>query len=192
MTTITPDLLRPDDPVATDNYLTHTHGIRSWLLTLDHKRIGIMYLVATLTAFFVGGVFALIIRTQLLVPNGAIFTTVNAYDHYNQMFTLHGAIMVFLVLIPAIPASLGNFALPVMLGAKDVAALSAYLDSTQPIAALTSSQTRGRTPAGGEVDGGDPQVVANRAAKYHADQHAVGIAVTTAQAVDFVIANPAA
>jgi phage I-like protein len=78
------------------------------------------------------------------------------------------------------------------LGKSNLAALTAYLDTAQPIAALSSTQTRGRKPAGGDIDGSDPAEVANRATKYQADQAAVGIAVTTAQAVDFVIANPAA
>ncbi|MCL2645950.1 MAG: cbb3-type cytochrome c oxidase subunit I [Phycisphaerales bacterium] len=107
--------------MTTANYLTHPRGIRSWLLTLDHKRIGIMYLVSTLAAFSLGGLFAMIVRTQLLSPNGAIFTVAKDYDHYNQMFTLHGAIMIFLVLIPGVPGALGNFVLPLMLGARDVA-----------------------------------------------------------------------
>ena len=106
-----------DPPV--DNYLTYTRGILSWVLTLDHKRIGIMYLGAVLFSFFIGGVFALLVRTELLTP-GATIPGVDA-DTYNQFFTLHGAIMVFLVIIPSIPAALGNFILPVMLGAKDVA-----------------------------------------------------------------------
>ena len=104
-----------------DNYLTHTRGIASWLFTLDHKRIGVMYLVSVLTSFLLGGIFALVIRTQLLTPTGAVFTTNEQYDTYNQMFTLHGAVMIFLVLIPGIPGALGNFVLPIMLGAKDVA-----------------------------------------------------------------------
>ncbi|MDG2423898.1 MAG: cytochrome c oxidase subunit I [Phycisphaerales bacterium] len=100
-----------------DNYLTHSRGLLSWILTLDHKRIGLMYLVSVLGAFFMGGVFALLVRTQLLTPQG----TIMEQDQYNQAFTLHGAIMVFLVIIPSVPASLGNFVLPIMLGAKDVA-----------------------------------------------------------------------
>ena len=110
-----------------DNYLTHTRGIASWIFTLDHKRIGIMYLVSILTALFMAGVFAMLIRTQLLVPTGLLFhksataTTADVFRTYNQVFTMHGAIMVFLVLIPGIPAALGNFVLPIMLGAKDVA-----------------------------------------------------------------------
>src|SRR5262249_4841817 len=70
------------------------------------------------------GIFAELVRTQLLVPEGALFhstSTYDAYKTYNQIFTLHGAIMIFLVLIPGIPAALGNFVLPIMLGAKDVA-----------------------------------------------------------------------
>jgi heme/copper-type cytochrome/quinol oxidase subunit 1 len=76
-----------------------------------------MYLVSVLTAFFFGGILAMLIRTELLTPNADFFTQ----DQYNQMFTLHGAIMVFLFIIPVIPAALGNFVLPIMLGAKDVA-----------------------------------------------------------------------
>ena len=118
MTTI--DATRPIDLASRpDNYLTHTRGFLSWALTLDHKRIGVMYMVAVLCSFFVGGVFALLVRTELLTP-GMTIPGVTA-DVYNQLFTLHGAIMVFLVIIPSIPAALGNFVLPIMLGAKDVA-----------------------------------------------------------------------
>jgi len=99
------------------DYLTHAHGIRSWIFTLDHKRIGVMYLVSVLAAFLLGGVFALLLRTELLTPQ----KTVMEADTYNQMFTLHGAIMTFLFVIPAIPGAFGNFVLPIMLGAKDVA-----------------------------------------------------------------------
>jgi len=99
------------------NYLNESHGIMSWLFTLDHKRIGIMYLMGIATMFFMGGVFALLVRTELFTPGPTIMT----HDTYNQMFTLHGAVMVFLVIIPSIPASLGNFFLPIMLGQKDVA-----------------------------------------------------------------------
>jgi cytochrome c oxidase subunit 1 len=100
-----------------DNYLTHRSGILSWLLTLDHKRIGVMYLIAILASFFLGGIFAVLIRTELLTPGPTIVEA----DLYNQFFTLHGAVMTFLVIIPGIPAALGNFVLPIMLGAKDVA-----------------------------------------------------------------------
>lgn len=100
-----------------DNYLTCASGIKSWLFTLDHKRIGVMYLISVTTAFIVGGIFAILIRTELIAPG----TTIMEPDTYNQVFSLHGAIMVFLFMIPSIPAAFGNFVLPIMLGAKDVA-----------------------------------------------------------------------
>jgi cytochrome c oxidase subunit 1 len=100
-----------------DNYLNHEKGIWSWLSTLDHKRIGLMYLFTVLTFFFIGGIFALMIRLDLLFPHPTIMDA----NTYNRLFTYHGAIMVFLVVIPAIPAALGNFVLPILLGAKDVA-----------------------------------------------------------------------
>lgn len=91
-------------------------GIASWLFTLDHKRIGLMYLWTTLIFFALGGVFALLVRLELLQPGGLF-----GPDTYNKLFTLHGAIMVFLFIIPIIPSALGNFLLPIMIGAKDVA-----------------------------------------------------------------------
>ena len=100
-----------------EDYLTCARGWKSWAFTLDHKRIGVMYLIAILTSFFAGGVLALLIRLELLIP-GKLFLS---EDKYNHMFTLHGAIMTFLFLIPSIPAALGNFLVPVMLGVKDVA-----------------------------------------------------------------------
>ncbi len=103
--------------IPTTHYLNHEKGIKSWLLTLDHKRIGILYLYAIMGAFFVGGVLALLIRTELLRPEQVLVDA----DMYNQFFTLHGAIMIFLFIIPSIPAALGNFVLPIMIGAKDVA-----------------------------------------------------------------------
>jgi cytochrome c oxidase subunit 1 len=104
------------------NYLNHQSGILSWLLTLDHKRIGIMYMIGVLGSFFVGGVFAILLRTELFYPE-PLFSSNKAvaWNLYNQFFTLHGAIMVFLFIIPAVPAILGNMVLPLMLGAKDVA-----------------------------------------------------------------------
>ncbi len=113
----TADAVLPPSSSAEDNYLTHDKGILSWILTLDHKRIGVMYLFSVMTAFALGGLFALLIRTELLTPG----KTIVDHDTYNQLFTLHGAIMVFLVIIPGIPAALGNIALPLQLGAKDVA-----------------------------------------------------------------------
>jgi cytochrome c oxidase subunit 1 len=102
---------------ADGNYLTCSHGWRSWFFTLDHKRIGVMYLAAIMAMFLLGGLFALLVRTELLTPQRTIMDA----DTYNKMFTLHGAIMTFLFIIPGIPAALGNFVLPLMLGAKDVA-----------------------------------------------------------------------
>ena len=102
---------------ADDNYLNHSKGILSWLVTLDHKRIGVMYLIGVLSAFLLGGIFALLVRAELWTPDRTIVDA----DTYNRFFTLHGAIMVFLFIIPSVPAALGNFVLPVMLGAKDVA-----------------------------------------------------------------------
>ncbi len=110
---------RPKDephPHGTD-YLNVTRGLSSWLFTLDHKRIGLMYLGSVLLAFFLGGVFALLVRLELLTPGKTIVDAAT----YNKFFTLHGAIMVFLFIIPSIPAALGNFFLPIMVGAKDVA-----------------------------------------------------------------------
>ncbi len=99
------------------DYLEDPKGLWSWLTTLDHKRIGLMYLWSVLTFFLAGGIFALLIRLELLTPKQTIMTA----EQYNRVFTLHGTIMVFLVIIPAIPAALGNFVLPLLLGAKDVA-----------------------------------------------------------------------
>ena len=99
------------------NYLNVDHGVASWLKTLDHKRIGIMYLVSVLVAFLLGGIFAMIVRLELTTPE----PTLIGANTYNRMFTLHGMVMIFLFMIPAIPGVFGNFCLPLMLGAKDVA-----------------------------------------------------------------------
>ncbi|MCH2109475.1 MAG: cbb3-type cytochrome c oxidase subunit I, partial [Polyangiaceae bacterium] len=100
-----------------ENYITHEKGFLSWIFTVDHKRIGLMYLVSVLAAFALGGFFALAIRTELFTSGPTIMT----HDQYNQAMTLHGAVMVFLVIIPGIPAALGNIIMPLQLGAKDVA-----------------------------------------------------------------------
>ena len=99
------------------NYLNHQKGWKSWAFTLDHKRIGIMYLIGVTAALLLAGVFALVLRSHLFSYQGAFLSD----DMYNQMFTLHGAIMVFSFIIPSVPAALGNMVLPIMLGAKDVA-----------------------------------------------------------------------
>jgi cytochrome c oxidase subunit 1 len=101
---------------AGENYLNHEKGIWSWLTSLDHKRIGLMYMIVILAFFFVGGVMAMLIRWELFAPGG--FFDGNTY---NQILTYHGAIMVFMVIVPGIPAILGNFFLPIHIGAKDVA-----------------------------------------------------------------------
>ena len=100
-----------------DNYLTHEYGVKSWLLTKDHKRIALLYLASITFFFFLGGIFATIIRLELLTPPGDLVSA----QTYNKLFSLHGIIMVFLFLIPSIPATLGNFFVPLMIGAKDLA-----------------------------------------------------------------------
>jgi len=100
------------------NFITYPRGIKSWLLTRDHKRIGLMYAVVILIAFAAGGFFAISLRMHLWNPAAEHALS---QDVYNQFFTLHGAIMIFLFLVPGIPAILGNFCLPLMLGSKDVA-----------------------------------------------------------------------
>jgi cytochrome c oxidase subunit 1 len=99
------------------NYLNAGYGLRSWLLTLDHKRIAILYLISVSVFFALGSLFAMMVRLELLTPAGDLLQP----DTYNRMFTMHGIIMVFFFLIPAIPAVLGNFLLPIMIGAKDLA-----------------------------------------------------------------------
>ena len=104
----------PQKPV---NYLTDGYGLKSWLLTSDHKRIAILYLISITFFFFIGGIFAAMIRLELATPDGGLLES----DVYNKMFTMHGIIMVFFFLIPSIPATLGNFLIPPMIGAKDLA-----------------------------------------------------------------------
>ncbi len=99
------------------NYLAEPKGLWSWIVTYDHKRIGLLYLAAITLFFAIAGFLAILIRTELLYPGQDIMDA----NTYNQVFTLHGAIMIFLFIIPSIPAALGNFVLPLMIGAKDVA-----------------------------------------------------------------------
>ena len=99
------------------NYLNASYGIRSWLLTTDHKRIALLYLSSITLMFFVGGAFAVLMRLHLIQPQGALVEP----DTYNKLFTLHGVIMIFFFLIPSIPATLGNFLVPMMVGARDLA-----------------------------------------------------------------------
>src|SRR5258708_29141927 len=94
-----------------ENYLNASYGLKSWLLTKDHKRIGLLYLATVTLFFFIGGAFATMIRLELLTPQGDLV----AAETYNKLFTMHGVAMVFFFLIPAIPATLGNFFLPMII-----------------------------------------------------------------------------
>ncbi len=99
------------------SYLQANPGLKNWIVTLDHKRIGLMYLVGILGFFLIGGLLALAVRWELYTPGPDLMDP----EMYNRAFTLHGAVMVFIVLVPSIPASIGNFVMPLQLGAKDVA-----------------------------------------------------------------------
>ncbi len=103
--------------IPLDNYLTHEKTLASWLFTHDHKRIALLYLVSITFFFILGGVAAALMRIELINPHGEFFSNTT----YNKLFTLHGVIMVWFFLIPSIPAVLGNFLLPLMIGARDVA-----------------------------------------------------------------------
>jgi cytochrome c oxidase subunit 1 len=100
-----------------EHYLNKEYGIQSWLLTTDHKRIALLYLISITFFFFIGGFFALLIRLELLTPAGDLVQA----DTYNKLFSMHGQVMIFFFLIPSIPAVLGNFLVPLMIGAKDLA-----------------------------------------------------------------------
>jgi cytochrome c oxidase subunit 1 len=97
------------------NYLNNEYGIKSWLLTQDHKRIALLYLFATSFFFIIGGTAASLIRLELLTPAGDLV----ASDTYNKLFSIHGIIMVFFFLVPVAPVVLGNFLIPLMIGARD-------------------------------------------------------------------------
>ena len=97
-----------------DSYLGAPYGLAAWLLTKDHKRIAMLYLISITLFFAVGGMFAGAIRLELLTPKGDLWTP----DLYNKLFTLHGVVMIFFFLIPSIPAVLGNFLLPIMIGSR--------------------------------------------------------------------------
>ena len=100
-----------------EDYLNKAYNIRSWFLTVDHKRIAIMYLISVTAFFLVGGLFATMIRLELATPKGDLVQA----ETYNKLFTMHGVVMIFFFLIPAIPATLGNFLVPLMVGARDLA-----------------------------------------------------------------------
>jgi cytochrome c oxidase subunit 1 len=110
----------PDNPAASipeDNYLSREYGLKSWLLTQDHKRIAVLYMISLASFFLIGGIMAGLIRLELLTPQSDLMSS----DTYNKVFTMHGVIMVFLFLVPSVPATLGNFLIPMMIGAKDMA-----------------------------------------------------------------------
>src|SRR6202171_2762714 len=100
-----------------EHYLNASYGMKSWLLTKDHKRIALLYLATVTLFFFLGGAFATLIRVELLTPQGNLVSS----ETYNKLFTMHGVVMIFFFLIPPIPAVLGNFFLPIMIGARDLA-----------------------------------------------------------------------
>ncbi|NKB67824.1 MAG: cytochrome c oxidase subunit I [Candidatus Latescibacteria bacterium] len=121
------------------NYLNASYGIKSWLLSLDHKRIGLLYLITITLFFMLGGVFAGLIRLELLTPEGDLLEA----ETYNKAFTMHGIVMIFFFLIPSIPAVLGNFLIPLQIGTRDVAfprlnLLSYYLYLAGGLTALTA------------------------------------------------------
>lgn len=100
-----------------EHYLNTAYSVRSWLLTIDHKRIALLYLIGVTFFFVIGGLAATVVRLELLTPKGDLTES----ETYNKLFTIHGITMTFFFLIPAIPAVLGNFLVPLMIGAKDLA-----------------------------------------------------------------------
>ncbi len=117
MSTVTANVPANAPVMPEKHYLNDNYGIRSWLLTKDHKRIAVLYLFSITFFFFLGGLFAALIRLELLTPQGDLFQS----DTYNKLFTMHGVNMIFFFLIPSVPAVLGNFLVPLMVGAKDLA-----------------------------------------------------------------------
>jgi cytochrome c oxidase subunit I len=99
------------------DYLRHKTTLTSWLTTTDHKRIAILYAVTITIFFFMGGAAITLVRLELLTPNGGLLSS----DAYNKLFSFHGIVMVWFFLVPSIPNTLGNFLLPLMIGAPDVA-----------------------------------------------------------------------
>jgi cytochrome c oxidase subunit I len=135
----TATVIETSGEMAPVNYLTIEHGVASWLFTTDHKRIGILYLWSILFFFTIATIAAAMMRIELLTPQGDLVTS----ETYNKLFTIHGTLMVWFFLIPSIPAVLGNFVIPLMIGARDVAfpklnLLSWYLFMTGGALALWS------------------------------------------------------
>ncbi|HYO25483.1 MAG TPA: cbb3-type cytochrome c oxidase subunit I, partial [Lacipirellulaceae bacterium] len=118
-TTDEPPLASPTGPlpVRERNYLNASYSVGSWLLTVDHKRIAILYLLGVTLFFFLGGAAAVLFRLELMTPEADLVES----ETYNKLFTLHGIIMIFFFLVPGIPAVLGNFLVPLMIGARDLA-----------------------------------------------------------------------
>src|SRR6202021_421633 len=117
-TTVIPEMPGQEVPAESRvNYLNASYGVKSWPLTTDHKRIALLYLGSITFMFFVGGTFAVLMRLHLIDPQGALVHP----ETYNKLFTMHGVIMVFFFLVPSIPATLGNFLVPMMIGARDLA-----------------------------------------------------------------------
>src|SRR4051812_17465388 len=119
MSTATLDRPTQDDPRLESrvHYLNVNYGIRSWLFTTDHKRIALLYLASVTFMFMVGGIAAVLMRLHLVEPQGALVEP----ETFNKLFSTHGIVMIFFFLIPAIPAVLGNFLVPMMIGARDLA-----------------------------------------------------------------------
>ena len=103
--------------VFAKDYLTTKLGWKSWFFTRDHKRIALMFLMTITFFFFIGGAFATLIRLELMTPEGDLFTS----ENYNKLFSMHGIIMIFFFLIPSIPTVFGNFLIPMMIGARNLA-----------------------------------------------------------------------
>ena len=108
---------QPAPRIERENYLNVAYGVSSWLLTKDHKRIALLYLISVTVIFFIGGFAISVVRLNLLTPEGGLVSA----DTFNRLFTMHGVLMVFFFLVPVVPAVLGNFCLPLMIGAKDLA-----------------------------------------------------------------------
>jgi cytochrome c oxidase subunit 1 len=115
-TTVLEEVAAPE-PAVKKNYLNADHTVASWLLTTDHKRISVLYLISVSVMFFLGGIAAAFVRFELTSPYGQWLTS----EQYNKMFTSHGVLMIFFFLIPGIPAAIGNFVLPMAIGARDLA-----------------------------------------------------------------------
>ena len=151
MSTLTAPPLSPQPrapELPANHYLNESHGLKSWLLTTDHKRIALLYMASITLMFAIGGIFALLMRIELLTPPGDLVSD----DTYNKLFTMHGIVMVWFFLIPSIPTTLGNFLVPLMIGAKDLAfpklnLLSWYLFNIGALITIFAI-------LGGGVDGG--------------------------------------